>query len=225
MRRFPSLPLCILTAFLPVFSALAAEPTAARPNVLFLVLEDVSPDRFGTYGNPACKTPNIDRLAATGMRFDEFHSTPFCPSRTAMITGLRPETMKLFDNSDARLTRELFSRVTLLPEQFLNAGYETVRIGKFAHDDHQKSAWTRIVPGGTGGGDEGAARKKQGKPQEKPPLGPHADPQARFTGAPFLYGPTGLEEKDHSDHQVAGVLEELRDLIAGGWKACLPPAL
>ena len=178
---------------------------AARPNVLFLVLEDVSPGRFATYGNTVCKTPNIDRLAGQGMRFEQFHTTPpCCPSRTSMMTGLRPETTKVYDNSDARLNRELFPRVTLLPEQFLKAGYETLRIGKFAHDDVKKEIWSRIVFAGAGGDDDDKPKKGAEKPKGKPPQGPHAREGARFSGAPFLYGPTGLKDNEHGDYQAAG---------------------
>jgi iduronate 2-sulfatase len=195
--------LASLVALAPLAAPAGAAGAPKQPNVVFLVLEDVSPDRFGTYGNPVCKTPHMDRLAAQGVRFDGFYSTPpCCPSRTSMISGMRPENTKVLDNSDAKLVKDLFASVTILPEQFQKAGYETVRIGKFAHDDQKPGVWSRVVFRGEGAEDE--ASKKQGKEEGKPAQGPHADPEARFTGARFLYGPTGLDEKQHSDHHVAG---------------------
>ncbi|MGC3971682.1 MAG: sulfatase-like hydrolase/transferase [Pirellulales bacterium] len=187
-----------------------------RPDVVLLVLEDVSPERFGTYGNPICKTPNLDRLASQGMRFDRFYTTPpCCPARTSMITGMRPESTKVFDNSDAKLTRELFERVTILPELFRKHGYETVRIGKFAHDDHRKEAWSRIVSRGEGRDADDKTPRSEKKAQARKPEGPHADPKAKFTGAPFLYGATGLKDEEHDDYHTAGaavkVLGEARE--------------
>lgn len=188
----------------------------SRPNVVVLVLEDVSPERFGAYGNAVCKTPNIDRLAAQGVRFTNFYTTPpCCPARTSMMTGVRPENSKVFDNSDARLAGDLLERVTTLPEAFRDGGYETVRIGKFAHDDREKDAWTRIATRGEGIETDASGKKPSGKPVMKPAEGPHADPSAKFVGAPFLYGPSGLPDQDHDDYHTAGaaikVIREQRE--------------
>src|SRR5688572_3523890 len=61
---------------------------AARPNILWLVSEDNAP-LLGAYGDPLARTPNIDRLAAQGIRYDRAYATsPVCaPSRFAIITG------------------------------------------------------------------------------------------------------------------------------------------
>ena len=61
------------------------------PNVLWLISEDTSPD-MGCYGNPLVKTPNFDRLAGEGVRFENaFATCPVCsPARSAMMTGVRP---------------------------------------------------------------------------------------------------------------------------------------
>ena len=65
-----------------------------RPNILWLDAEDLSQD-LGCYGNELVHTPNLDRLAGEGMRFENaFVTTPVCsPSRTALITGVYPQTL------------------------------------------------------------------------------------------------------------------------------------
>jgi arylsulfatase A-like enzyme len=89
MRR--SLIPLLLAAVLGASRPAAAQSQPARPNVLLIMADDLNDD-MATFGHPLVKTPNLDRLAARGVRFDRAYTQfPLCsPSRVSLLTGLRP---------------------------------------------------------------------------------------------------------------------------------------
>lgn len=131
-----------LLAIATLFAALSVPALAAeRMNVLFLMADDLN-NAIGCYGHPITKTPNIDRLAARGVRFERAYCQfPLCgPSRNSMLTGLYPNTDGILAN--AQIFRQTIPQHVSLPQAFRQAGYFAVRIGKLYHYNVPKSIGT-----------------------------------------------------------------------------------
>ena len=122
-----------------VTSSLAGEPT--RPNVLFLISDDLN-NSLGCYGHPQTQTPNLDRLAARGVRFEHAYCQfPLCgPSRNSMLTGLYPNCNGILANQ--QIFRQTIPSHHSLPQAFRLAGYFAGRIGKLYHYNVPKSIGT-----------------------------------------------------------------------------------
>lgn len=119
-------------------SEAAEQPSAEeirRPNILLICLDDLKPT-LGCYGDKLAVTPNIDRIAVQGLRFDAAYcNQAVCaPSRNALLTGLRPQTLGIYDlPTNFRKARP--DAVTL-PEHFKKHGYRTEGLGKIYHIGH-----------------------------------------------------------------------------------------
>jgi iduronate 2-sulfatase len=114
---------------------------AEKKNVLFIMTDDFRPE-LGCYGSLAI-TPNMDRLARRGVRFERAYcQQAVCnPSRSSMLTGLRPDTLGLWNNGTH--FRELKPDVTTLPLWFKEHGYESRCVGKIFHNWHTKEKGDR----------------------------------------------------------------------------------
>jgi len=108
---------------------------AARPNVLFICVDDLKP-LLGCYGDQRVKSPNIDRIAARGMLFESAYcNQAVCaPSRNALLTGLRSTTLGIYDLGTN--FREALPNAVTLPQLFKQNGYRTEAMGKIFHVGH-----------------------------------------------------------------------------------------
>ena len=128
-----------VVAMLFVGTSWAADmPDTSKMNVLFIDIEDCTARAFGCYGNAICKTPNIDRLAATGVRFDAAHCQGVCcnPSRVSFMTGLRPSSTNIFQNSQP-IMENLPAGTLTLPEMIKNKGLYAANVAKLFHGRHE----------------------------------------------------------------------------------------
>ena len=117
-----------------------------RPNVLFIISDDLTATALSCYGNTVCKTPNIDRLASQGTRFTKAYCQgTYCgPSRASFMSGYYPHAIKMLGYGSPRPA--IGERATWA-QHFKNNGYHTARVSKIFHMG---------VPGGIEKGTDGA---------------------------------------------------------------------
>jgi arylsulfatase A-like enzyme len=136
----------IAACFAIVVTSIGSAAEQKRWNVLLLMADDWRPE-IACYGVEGMHTPNIDRLAERGVRFERAYCQfPVCnPSRASMLTGLYPNATRVVFNG-TRL-RDLNPDVVTLPEWFQRHGYVTANAGKCFHGKiPDPQSWTEQVP-------------------------------------------------------------------------------
>ena len=137
----PYLHPCILGLALILAGYLSA--ASKQPNILFILVDDLGWKDLGCYGHPLIETPNIDNLAARGMRFtNAYAACPICaPSRAAILTGKFPSNSGFVDNYISHTEGDVLKRTearqfmklkeVTLAEAFQQGGYQTGFVGKW----------------------------------------------------------------------------------------------
>lgn len=127
----------VLQTGLAACCILAGMPAASssKPHVLLVCVDDLKPT-LGCYGDPVAKTPNIDRLAQRGVLFElAYCNQAVCsPSRNALLTGLRPQTIGIYD-LPTHFRKAVPDAVTVA-QHFMAQGYRTEALGKILHTGH-----------------------------------------------------------------------------------------
>jgi iduronate 2-sulfatase len=200
--------------------------TPQRVNVLLIMADDLNDD-IGTFGHPLVKTPNLDRLAARGVKFTRaYNQFPLCsPSRVSFLTGLRPDTTRVHDlQTDFRT---VLPDVVTLPQMFKRSGYVSARVGKIYHYGN---------PGqiGTPGLDDPASWdhtvNPRGIDKDEEPLLVNYTPNRPGFGSTLAYYASPAPDEAHTDGKVAtetiALLEKHRDrpffLAAGFYRPHCP---
>ncbi len=165
---------------------------SSKPNVLFISVDDLN-DWIGCLGgHPQVKTPNIDRLAESGMLFTNAHcAAPACnPSRTAIMTGISPHKSGLYDNRQKM--RELLPDAELLPKYFSRHGYWSAGSGKILHYFIDAQSWDEYYP---------PKEKEDPFPRT---LYPENRPVNLPRGGPWQYVETDWAALDATDEEFGG---------------------
>ncbi len=137
---------CLLRLLLLVLGLSSVLPAADRPNILFIIADDLTDTALGCYGNTVCRTPNLDRLAAQSVRFTRAYCQgTYCgPPRASFLSGYYPHATGV---QGYLSPREAIGDRATWPQHFKNAGYHTARVSKIFHMG---------VPGGIEEGSDGA---------------------------------------------------------------------
>ena len=148
----PTLPL-LAALLLPSLAALCrANLPASKPNILFIICDDLNDSVGGFGGHPQARTPNIDRLLHQGIRFVNANcNAPLCaPSRPSMLTGLYPHTTRYFGNPGESIgangswkyawKHEEFEKTVTWMQYFRSNGYDVHGAGKIDHNYAER--WT-----------------------------------------------------------------------------------
>jgi len=184
-----------------------------KPNVLLIAVDDLFTS-ISAYGDRRVTTPNLDSLARRGVVFEQAYCQyPMCnPSRTSIMTGLRPTTTGILDNFEG--FRERRPDLTTIPQHFSANGYESVCIGKIMHKPEiQKTAgWDRMFEIKKSWGQTWKKRRQLKGPYFNL-LAEGKKPNPKLQ--PFVWGPSGLDDINEPDGRFAAdaieVLKEQRE--------------
>ncbi|TFG51404.1 MAG: hypothetical protein E4H37_07935, partial [Gemmatimonadales bacterium] len=120
--------------------AAVAKANGRKPNLIFILSDDVGLGDVGCFGADNYKTPRIDALAESGIRFDQCYSTPVCgPSRSQILTGRYPFRTGMISNASGGVLRP--TNEIMIPKVLKPAGYVTASVGKWSQLPLQPGNW------------------------------------------------------------------------------------
>jgi len=229
-RRFSILLAGALAALLFAVPAHAAArratlPDTSRMNLLFIITEDTNAGVWGCYGNPICKTPNMDRFTQTAVRFDRAYVQAIAcnPSRSSFLSGLRPLSSGVWNNGQVMSERLPPGTVTM-PELLKKKGFHTAVIGKFFHTtDYARTqllAFDRIEHYQPPPGWKGEAPVSRVRPAARA----ERNPAPKNKNSPEYrqwrrqqsdrYGDSGKQPEEEGDYQMAQTAIKLLETFA-----------
>ena len=202
MKSLVRTAVCLLFTVPVVAAGESTTESPTRPNILFIAIDDLRPE-LGCYGIEEVVTPNIDRIAESGMVFKRAYcQQAVClPSRTSLMTGARPDTTKAWDLSTH--FRAAMPDVVTLPQLFKGHGYFTQAMGKIYHHGYDDApSWS--VPTGYPKAPHGAGKREQD------PNRPQVELSAKGRGpvVEIVDGPdNSLHDGELGDMAVAALAE------------------
>lgn len=181
-------------------AAADAPKLSTRPNVLFIAIDDLR-DWVGYLGDNQTRTPNLDRLAARGLSFTRSYcAAPVCnPSRTALMSGLRPGATGVYENNADWRTSPA-AKVVHLTRHLRDNGYYAAGAGKIYHGGYPPPAEYWDDYGKEGAGEEDTPKGKKGQP------GAGSWGYGNFQIGPLTGGDEGMPDY----HTVSYCLRQLR---------------
>lgn len=208
--------LCLVTVTIGAASGADRKlPDTTKMNILLIDIEDCNAGVWGCYGNPICRTPHIDRFAASAVRFDAAYCQAICcnPTRTSFLTGLRPLSTRVLSNGHV-MNEHLPPGVLTLPELLKQRGLYTAVIGKLFHQldyaERQLATFDRIEMYNRPEGWQGPEPILPSLPRRKAAVRDPA-PKDRTSKAyrewrqrnSDRYGDSGLSREHERDYQMA----------------------
>jgi len=184
-------------------SVLAEQRPTSRPNVLFIISDDLC-TALGGYRHPQCKTPNLDRLAARGVLFEKAYCQyPVCgPSRASIMCGQYPKALGTMSNGQGSAFRKRYPDLVTMPQLFRRHGYHAARVSKIYHMG---------IPGdilkGTPGVDDPASWDQtvniKGPEQYAPGKKEDLSPKVQHQGVDFVRVEAEGDDLVHADGMAA----------------------
>ncbi len=112
--------------------------SAASPNIIIFLADDLGYGDLGCFGHPTIKTPNLDRLAAGGLKLTRcYAASPVCsPSRAGLLTGLNPNRLGIYDWIPEQSPMHIADSIVTIAEVVKQAGYQTAMFGKYHCNGH-----------------------------------------------------------------------------------------